>query len=144
MLPSSGYFYVGEPVRGACVLGSEVAAMGLMAIGGNESFNNGVFIHPMVSVGAISFAIIWIWSIFDVVKVAKIKNLANQNNKVTIKLNSDLNFISQDYTNNSAVYGLKLSIGFWKKIEWLPTREGCGKLMYKCWLIFELLTHNKT
>ncbi|MDG1057374.1 MAG: hypothetical protein P8H43_04895 [Crocinitomicaceae bacterium] len=112
VLPSSGYFYVGEPVRGACVLGSEVAAMGLMAIGGNESFNNGVFIHPMVSVGAISFAIIWIWSIFDVVKVAKIKNLANQNNKVTIKLNSDLNFISQDYTNNSAVYGLKLSIGF--------------------------------
>jgi len=114
VLPSSGYFYVGEPVRGACVLGSEAAALSLMVIGGKESLNNefSYSIHPMVSVGVISFVTIWIWSIFDVVKVAKIKNLANQNNKVTIKLNSDLNFISQDYTNNSAVYGLKLSIGF--------------------------------
>ena len=66
--------------------------------------------------GMIATGIIQIWCIFDVVKIAKIKNLANQNNKVTIKLNPDLNLISKDYNNNSAVYGLRLSFVFWKYI----------------------------
>lgn len=119
VFPPAGYFYVGEPIRGACVLGSELVTSSVFVYGlvmsmsiDTETGQSPEGARAIMLSGMIATGIIQIWCIFDVVKIAKIKNLANQNNKVTIKLNPDLNLISKDYNNNSAVYGLRLSFVF--------------------------------
>lgn len=113
IIPSSGYFYVGEPVRGLCVLGSELIAGSVMMSGLVLSFEGGNSENSLTLMysGMLATWLIQIWSVFDVVKIAKIKNLAFQENTTAIDLRPDLIIINQ---NNNAVLtcGLKLKISF--------------------------------
>jgi len=118
VFPSSGYFYVGEPVRGTCVLGSELVTGSMffygfiMSMGVNSETGkstNGA--RTLMFSGLIATGIIHIWSIFDVVKIAKVKNLAYQKNNLTMDIKPDLLFVNQ-FNTNSIAYGLRMRINF--------------------------------
>ncbi|MGM0496804.1 MAG: hypothetical protein ACQESJ_02715 [Bacteroidota bacterium] len=116
ILPSAGYFYVGEPLRGACVFGSEFVTSSVFFYGllmsmsvDSETGRSPDGARAIMYSGMIATGLIQIWSIYDVVKIAKIKNLAYQENKLTIEVKPGLFFVNQ---NNTTVYGLRLSINF--------------------------------
>lgn len=118
IIPGSGYFYVREPLRGALVLGSELITISMFQYGLFNSFSHDSadrrsFISPniMMFAGAIATVGIQIWSINDVVKIAKIKNLVYQEKKITMELRPDFLF-KNEFANNSTTYGLRLSINF--------------------------------
>lgn len=118
LFPSAGYLYVGEPLRGACVFGSHMVASSafvaglIMSMGINyETGSSPKGGRIIMFSGIIASGFIQIYSIYDVVRIAKIKNLAFQENKITLDLKPDLFQLSHS-ENNSAVYGLKQSIHF--------------------------------
>lgn len=118
VIPSSGYFYVGEPLRGVTVLGSELITSSVFISGiimsmsvDNETGKSPNGARALMFSGMITTGIIQIWSIFDVVKIAKIKNIAYQENKLTIRMKPNLFYINQ-HTNNSMFCGLQISINF--------------------------------
>lgn len=116
VFPSAGYYYVGEPIRGACVLGSQLLASGMFFYGLFSSMgidsetrqsSNGARVC-MLS-GMIASGLIHVWSIYDVVKIAKIKNLAYQDNRIAMKLNPNLSFTSKT-NKKSVILGLRLTV----------------------------------
>ncbi len=118
LIPSSGYFYVGEPIRGACVLGSEIATISVFAYGlvmsmsvDTETGQSPEGARTIMFSGMIATGLIHIWSIYDVVKIAKIKNLAYQEKQLTIKLQPDF-YIGTTVDIKTVNYGLKLTIDF--------------------------------
>jgi len=118
ILPSSGYFYVGEPIRGACVLGSELVTSSVFFYGlvmlmsvNHETGQSPEGARAVMFSGMIATGLIQIWSVFDVVKIAKIKNLAYQNANVSIMVKPDLFLVNQN-DRNIATYGLRLSLNF--------------------------------
>lgn len=118
LLPSSGYFYVGEPLRGIAVLGSQIVASSVITTGlymvmsvnpeSEEAIKGGRAV--MIS-GVIASGLIHIWSTFDVVKIAKIKNLVYQEHTIAINVKPDV-FLLSHSEKNSAIYGLKLTLNF--------------------------------
>ncbi len=118
VLPSAGYFYIGEPLRGGCVLGSELVTGSMFFYGLTMSMSvdaetgqapkaaRGIMLSGLIATGIIHF-----WSIYDVVKIAKVKNLVYQKKKLTINLKPELNITGQN-SNSSVIYGLKLSVNF--------------------------------
>lgn len=118
LFPTSGYFYVGEPMRGVLVLSGQMVSSSLIVIGLNISLgslykkeNSLISGRILIISGTIATGIIQIWSIQDVIKVAKIKNIAYQKNKLSMDLKPDV-FLQSNSEKYSAVYGLKLSINF--------------------------------
>lgn len=128
-VPSSGYFYVGEPGRGVILLVSESILIGLLAnnvknhadnfsntfdsflSGGNSKSkpkNNAVptgILIPMT-------VVVHFWSVFDVVKVAKVKNLAYQKQALSLKIEPNVEVIDMGGENGTGSYGLKLTYSF--------------------------------
>ncbi len=118
MLPSSGYFYVGEPLRGVCVFGCELATGSVFIYGllksmsvDNETGQPPGGAREIMYTGVIAAGLIHAWSIYDVVKITKIKNLAYQENKLTIDIKPDFLPVSQN-NDYSLACGLKLRIKF--------------------------------
>ncbi len=116
--PSAGYFYVDEPLRGAVVFGSTIVITGvsLYALVNTLAFDYETGKSPagsreLLFAGVISSSVLFIWSIFDVVRIAKIKNLAYQHSNMSLSLNPELTFMSSS-DNNSAVYGINLTFSF--------------------------------
>ena len=118
LIPSTGYYYIGEPLRGACVLGGELIT-GSVFISGlimsmsvdSETGQSARGGRTVMYSGLIATGLIQIWSIYDVVKIAKIKNLAYQEKYLTIKLQPDF-YIGSIVDNKTAIYGLKLTMDF--------------------------------
>lgn len=116
--PSIGYYYLNEPVRGLAVLGSELIASGAFVTGLVMSLTvdhttgqspNGA--RAIMFSGVIVGGIIQTWSLFDVIKIAKVKNLAYQNAKVSLSLQPDLLIVNQN-AKNKALGGISLSYSF--------------------------------
>lgn len=118
VFPSSGYFYIGEPIRGAFVFGSVlvtnsvfvyglVMSMGVDSVTGQSPEGA----RAVMFSGMIATGLIQIWSIFDVVKIAKVKSLAYQDTKVSLMVKPDLFIVNQN-DKNIATYGLRLSFNF--------------------------------
>ncbi len=115
--PGAGYLYIGEPLRGACFFGGELLTSSVMIYGFVISFgerNNNNQISParalMIS-GLAATGIIRTWSIFDVVHVAKVKNLVYQETGFTFRVQPDLMLVNQHNSNNPTL-GFKLSLNF--------------------------------
>lgn len=118
LMPSVGYFYVDEPIRGLCVLGSELVTSSVFIYGlvlsmgvDSETQQSPEGARAVMFSGIIATGIIQIWSIYDVVKIAKIKNLAYQDTKVSLMVKPDLFIVNQN-DRNTATYGLRLSVNF--------------------------------
>jgi len=118
VFPSSGYFYVGEPLRGVCVFGSELVTGSVFVYGltlsmsvDNETGQSPEGAREIMYTGIIATGLIYVWSIFDVVKIAKVKNLAYQENKITMDIKPDFLPINQN-NDYSLACGLKLKIIF--------------------------------
>lgn len=118
--PLASYYYLDETVRGVCVFGGQMIASAASIYGCVIVMNSTP--HPklsndnartIIASGLIVSSAIYLWSFFDVVKIAKIKNLAYQNNenKLSLKISPDLNFISMK-NSYSPVAELRMSIAF--------------------------------
>ncbi len=119
LLPSSGYFYTGEPVRGLSVLGGMLLSGGVFMYGliNIMNFDPGVM-HTgsgswiIMFSGLIAMDAIYIWSIFDVIKVAKVKNLAFQDPGISLSISPAVLSASQRAGIKSAGFGLQLHLNF--------------------------------
>ena len=122
LIPSSGYFYVGEPIRGACVLGAELVTSSICITGlvmsmsvNSETGQSPEGARALMLSGIIATGLIHYWSVFDVVKISKIKNLASQESNISVMIEPDI-FINKQIDRNLTTYGLRLSLSFWKEI----------------------------
>jgi hypothetical protein len=117
--PPAGYFYIEEPARGLLVFGAQLVTTGvfiygfLMEMSVNYEYEKAPGARAVMLSGIIATSAIYIWSIYDVVRIAKIKNLAHQKSgqKLSIKFSPDINLISMQ-NNYSPIAGLQMSITF--------------------------------
>lgn len=130
LLPSTGYFYVGETSRGIVVLVTEgvIAAVlvrnikndldnftinfqkKFLGINQNKSSNSQNIVPTKIIVPI--FLGIYVWSIFDVAKVAKVKNLAYQKRDASLSIEPNIILLDQGSGNTIHYYGLKLNYNF--------------------------------
>ena len=118
LIPSSGYFYIGEPIRGTCILGAELVTCSVTVTGlvmsmsvNSDTGQSPVGARAVMLSGIIATGLIQIWSIYDVIKVTTIKNLAYQEAKISVTLKPDV-FIDNQDNKNLTTYGLRLSFNF--------------------------------
>ncbi len=118
-LPGLGHVYIQEPLRGACFFGgamitSSITLVGLFGSMENDSESRTYPINGrrlMIS-GLIGTGIISVWSIYDVVKVTKIKNLASQRKNISFNIKPNLNYFEPVRGRKNNTYGLTLSANF--------------------------------
>lgn len=124
LLPSAGYFYVGESLRGVAVFGSEITTSMIFTTGLVLTLATGpeiessvktnfrpIFGRVLLFTGIFSTGLIQLWSIYDVVKIAKVKNIANCEQKISMSLQPSVEFINLNNTNFNTL-GLKLQVSF--------------------------------
>jgi hypothetical protein len=117
LVPTLGYYYVEEPLRGVCVLGAALIPLGTAFYGFTMSFGQpgaGGYIQgaeKLFNYGMIAFGLLQVWSFCDVVKIAKIKNLAYQERKIALKIKPEFLFADPG-RNRSIACGLSLNISF--------------------------------
>ncbi|MEA3317187.1 MAG: hypothetical protein U9R54_04460, partial [Bacteroidota bacterium] len=118
LIPSTGYYYIGEPLRGVCVIGGELITGSVFFSGlimsmsvDSETGRSSNSARTVMYSGLITTGLIQIWSIYDVIKITKIKNLAYQENNLAVKVQPNLYFANID-NSNTAIYGLRLTINF--------------------------------
>lgn len=112
--PSVGYFYIDEPVRGSVVLGLELASSSLMIAGLVKSVqadygkgNSVQQVRNLVYAGFISSGAVFLWSIFDVVHVARVKNMAYNNRELSMHIHPEI--LSVSTVNSEQKYGAGLT-----------------------------------
>ncbi len=112
-LPSIfGYCYVQEPIRGLYVFTGKTSTMiiCLYTLSKGAKFT-GSIPSQIFFASLILNQILDMYSIFDVVHIAKIKNLALQN-KSNLSFHLSPNLDINPYNNKTLTYGLKVSIQF--------------------------------
>lgn len=116
--PLSGYLYIREPVRGLLVTGSQLVTTGVFLYGFmkamevNYDYEKAPAAKTIMLSGIISSSVLYIWSVFDVVKIAKIKNLAWQKRQqVNIEFAPDIS-LSQYQNKSPFSAGISLKITF--------------------------------
>lgn len=118
LIPSTGYYYIGEPLRGVCVLGGMLITVNVAIVGlimsmsvDSETGQSSKSARTIMYSGFIATGLIQLWSTYDVVKITKIKNLAHQEKKLTINLQPDL-YIGNVINYKPSIHGLRLTINF--------------------------------
>ncbi len=117
MLPSFlGYFYVDEPIRGGYVFAAKSAVVisGLVALarGGLIYSRNNLLAYYFLGTFFINKSI-KLWSIYDVMRIAKVKNIGlYKKSKMTINLSPDFRMTPYNGTSQVPSYGLCFSLNF--------------------------------
>ncbi len=65
--------------------------------------------RELMLAGLVATGVIHLWSIYDVVKIAKIKNLAYQQRGISLRMAPSL---TKAYQSDSAIYGFQLNFNF--------------------------------
>ena len=121
LLPGLGHVYVGEPLRGLCFFGGAMVATGvtmtglIMSMSVDDEGNSDGSGRMLLYSGAGATLIIGWWGIFDVIKVARLKNIAiSERNNHTASLNfyPSLKFGRLNGDDDSFVYGMTVSLTF--------------------------------
>ena len=121
LMPGLGQLYVDESKRGVILLGSNFIASGigiagmLMSLTVDESGSSVDSGRLLLYTGMGASALIQLWSIFDVVRIARLKNIAyseqrKQESSLDIKPYAEP--VRIDGLHRTNVYGLSLSISF--------------------------------
>ncbi len=119
ILPGLGHIYIGEPLRGAYFFGGELLAAGVFVSGltmfmtvdkstGKSSYGA----RTVLITGILLSSITYFYSLYDVIKITKIKNLAYQEKNISMNLSPNLRFMPFDNNFKSATYELTLRINF--------------------------------
>ncbi|MBW6500712.1 MAG: hypothetical protein K0B05_04885 [Bacteroidales bacterium] len=123
-IPGLGQIIMGETGRGVAFMGASAGFAALYTAGmirsvktigagisGDEVEEGGPF---MFMAGGIGLMAVWIWSVGDAVRVAKVNNLAYRDaNKTTFNIKLQPCIMLTDYnTRGSAATGLNLTISF--------------------------------
>lgn len=118
VFPAAGYIYVGEPLRAAGVFATQLVTFSVFVYGltmsmavDYETGNSPRGARETMFAGMIATGTVYIWSIFDVVKVAKVKNMAYQSNGYALKIIPDFQLYKMP---NDVGYssGVKLCLTF--------------------------------
>ncbi|MBN1768633.1 MAG: hypothetical protein JXR50_09685 [Prolixibacteraceae bacterium] len=120
VLPTVGYYYVDEAMRGMMILGGEllsfsVAIYGLTGVlspdfgGITPAYNS----RTVMYAGVIALNAFYLWSIIDVVHIALVKNMALEERRqgLTLRINPDLG-IACILNRNLPVAGIRLTMTF--------------------------------
>jgi len=120
-MPGLGQLYVDESKRGVILLGSNFIASGigiagmLMSLTIDENGRSSEGGRLLLYTGLGASALIQMWSIFDVVRIARLKNIAYSEQRKQssyLDINPYAEPIRFDGVQKSYVYGLSLSISF--------------------------------
>jgi TM2 domain-containing membrane protein YozV len=120
IIPGLGQAISGEPLRGLCFMGGMVGTWSLSVAGLIIAFEepgskyndeNGALLFLAGFVGSTA---VWIWSIVDASKVAKVNNLAWRDNagKTTYKLNIEPGIFITEKDLSQTNVGLKFKLKF--------------------------------
>lgn len=117
IIPGAGHFYTGHYVRGILFPAGMAASAYLISAGSLEEWADGWSDTPSNSgdtkmlIGGISFFAIYIWSFFDAVKVAKIKNIRFRERELSFRVEPFLvTNINNSFQSNVAGLILKLNL----------------------------------
>ena len=116
-----GHVYVGEPLRGACFFCGELIATGaaftglIMVMTVDEQGCAAREARPLLYSGFAASVLINVWGILDVIKVAKIKNIALSEMKesaLLIQFQPYINYGNIQINSEVFVYGATVSLVF--------------------------------
>jgi hypothetical protein len=114
IVPGLGHCYVGEPLRGFSFVGmmagsSVVTMVGVMlAFTGGDQTPAGFLVFG----GAAGIVGSYIWSIADVSRVAKIKNMAFRDKKISFHLQPSIQQFAIENAKASNLIGASIAISF--------------------------------
>lgn len=114
LIPGLGQMICGEVGRGFCYLGGSVGGLALAGLGTGLAFANPILGGTFIFIGATSWLVVDICAIVDGVRVAKIKNMYNQDiNKLSSSVNLQLTpYISTIGLSQTPVAGVTLALTF--------------------------------
>lgn len=114
IIPGLGQMICGEVGRGFGYLGGAVGGLVLTGVGTGLAFVNPILGGTFIFIGATSWLVVDICAIVDGVRVAKIKNMYNQDiNKLSSSINLQLTpYISSIGFAQTPVAGVSLSLTF--------------------------------
>lgn len=110
VVPGLGHVYVGEPVRGLVFLGGMTLSLFPMGIGFGMAWGGQAGAGLVFLTGVAGFFTIYVCNFIDAVKVAKVKNIVNQNKNISFKIEP---FIEKgDYQFQANNIGFSVKINF--------------------------------
>lgn len=114
VVPGLGHCSIGEPLRGFGFFGLTYGSVVLTVYGVSQAYQPGnkEMVGWLVGGGAALFVGSYIWSMADVTRVAKIKNMAFRDNCPTVHLYPSLQTCAFENTHGATVPGATLTFTF--------------------------------
>lgn len=114
IVPGLGHCYVGEPLRGAGFFGLTFGSLVLTVYGVSQVYDgkNKERAGWLLGGGTAMFVGTYIWSIADVTRVAKIKNMHFRDKNLAFHLYPSLQTYTHDNAMGTSVHGLTLTVNF--------------------------------
>jgi hypothetical protein len=114
IIPGLGHCYVGEPLRGLGFVGLIYGSLIVTTAGVAQAYNRGDKNSTglLIFGGAAGMLGSYIWSIADVSRIAKIKNLAFRDKKISFHLQPTFQQFANEYTKTSNLIGVNIITNF--------------------------------
>lgn len=114
VIPGLGHCSVGEPIRGLSFVGLMGGSFCVTVFGAMLAFNVGNEIIPGLFIfgGAAGFFGSYIWSISDASRVAKIKNLAFKDHKLSFHIQPSVQHFAIDNSDSVNLLGGCMQLNF--------------------------------
>lgn len=114
IIPGLGHCSVGEPLRGFGFFGLTYGSLVLTVYGVSQAYQSSdkEEVGWLVGSGAIMFVGSYIWSIADVTRVAKIKNMHLRDQKLSLHVYPSIQLMSVQPTRKGNIPGITLHVNF--------------------------------
>lgn len=114
IIPGLGHCYVGEPLRGAGFFTLTYSSMVLTIYGISQAYGSDdkQTVGWLVGSGTAMFVGSYIWSIADVTRVAKIKNMHLREQKLTLHLYPSFQLMPNENLRLNNAPGLTMAVNF--------------------------------
>lgn len=114
VIPGLGHCYTGEPLRGFGFFGLTYGSLVLTVYGVSQAYGPGdkQNVEWMVGGGTVMLIGSYIWSIADVTRVAKIKNMHFREQKLALHLYPSFQFTPNENLRLAKAPGLTMAVDF--------------------------------
>lgn len=110
VIPGVGHFYTNQPLRGLGFIGGMSGSIILTGVGFAFAWDENNIGAPLMIIGGLSFFGFYIWNFIDAVYVAKIKNMAFRDHKISFHVEPFVNNLNNQLHSNTT--GLSLVMHF--------------------------------
>jgi hypothetical protein len=114
IIPGFGHFYVGEPLRGLGFVGLMYGSVLVTTVGVSQAYNHGnrTSTSWLILGGAFGVLGSYIWSIADVSRVVKIKNLHFRDQDISFHLQPSVQPFAIEHAATTNIKGVSLRLNF--------------------------------